>query len=148
MTCGDISVLLSGFMDGQLTAEQERQLLDHVDHCPRCSRELAELRHLEGLMKRVSLPRLPDEAWDTHWKQLYNRLERGAGYVIAGLGAMLLLFYGAWELCRDWLSKADVPIVLRGGCALITLGLIVLTVSTVREKMLTYRYDRYKEIRR
>ncbi|MBN1424306.1 zf-HC2 domain-containing protein [Candidatus Fermentibacteria bacterium] len=148
MTCDAASVLLSGLLDGQLTVEQREELLAHLDHCPRCSRELAELRHLEGLMKRVSLPRLSDEAWDAHWNQLYNRLERSAGYVVAGLGAILLLCYGAWELCRDWLSRADVPLVLRGGCTLLALGFIVLTVSTVREKMLTYRYDRYKEIRR
>ena len=99
-------------------------------------------------MKKMALPSLPDEMWDAHWGQLYNRLERGAGYVLAGLGAILLLSYGAYQLCREWLGQPGIPIVVRLGCGLVVLGLIVLTVSTVREKLLTHRYDPYKEIKR
>lgn len=148
MTCEHAGTLLSGLIDGQLTPEQSAELEAHLATCPHCARELEQLRRLEGMMKKVSLPRLSDEMWDEHWKHVYNRLERSAGYTLAGLGAILLLAYGIYELCKEWLNDPAVPVVIRAGCALLTLGLIVLSVSTVREKMLTYRYDRYKEIKR
>ncbi len=148
MTCEEAGILLNGLVDDQLGEDERTRLEVHLSTCARCRAELERLKRLEGLMKRVTLPRLPDEAWDEHWRHVYNRLERGTGYVLVGLGAILLLGWGGYELCKEWLRDPGIPLVVRLGCGLLAAGLIVLAVSTVREKILVSRYDRYKEIRR
>ncbi|MCU0611881.1 MAG: zf-HC2 domain-containing protein [Candidatus Eisenbacteria bacterium] len=148
MTCEETGVLLSGLLDGRLSDEQAAALNAHLDGCPHCRRELEQLRRLEGIMKGLSLSQLPDQVWDEHWRQVYNRLERNAGYILAGAGATVLLCYALYAACREWLQDAGIPLAVRAGCALLALGMAVLTASTVREKLLTFRHDRYKEIQR
>ena len=97
-------------------------------------------------MTRFTLPRLADREWEKHWERLYNRLERTVGYTLAGLGALVLMVYGLYLFSSEWLGDASVPSVLKVGVCLFVGGLLILLVSTIREKVLTYRHDRYKEI--
>jgi predicted anti-sigma-YlaC factor YlaD len=148
MTCKKAEELLNALVDGELEKPDEQRLRSHLESCARCREELRKLEQLEGIMTRVTLPRLADREWEKHWECLYNRLERGVGYMLAGLGALVLLGYGLYLFSSEWLSDASVPVVLKMGVCLLAVGLLILMVSTVREKVLTHRHDRYKEILR
>jgi predicted anti-sigma-YlaC factor YlaD len=146
MTCDKAEELLNALVDGELDALDEQRLQKHLESCPRCRAELRRLEQLEGIMARVTLPQLADREWEKHWASLYNRLERGVGYTLAGLGALVLLGYGLYRFTNEWLSDTSVPVVFKVGVCLLIGGLLVLAVSTIREKIVTYRHDRYKEI--
>ena len=54
--CQDIQPELSAYVDGELTPPQRVEIEAHVASCPRCQRELAELKTLAAGM--AALPRL------------------------------------------------------------------------------------------
>jgi anti-sigma factor RsiW len=52
--------LLSVYLDGELCAEEEEGLLEHLQHCPRCRGELQEMRRLGELLIRWDEGQAPD----------------------------------------------------------------------------------------
>lgn len=146
MTCDKAEELLNALVDGEVEGPDEHRLRTHLETCARCRAELRRLEQLEGIMTRVTLPRLADREWEKHWDCLYNKLERSVGYTLAGLGALVLLGYGLYLFSIEWLSDTSVPVVFKMGICLLVAGLLILMVSTAREKILTHRHDRYKEI--
>ncbi len=146
MNCAKATELISALVDAELSPDQEKELKAHLETCPRCRQEYVELERLEEMMSKIALPELSEDVWEEHWESLYNRLERGIGYLLAGLGAAVVLSYGLYSLLKDWLSDPSVPIAFRAGVSLLCAGLLILVISTAREKILTCRHERYKEI--
>jgi hypothetical protein len=54
--------LLWSLPDGTLAARAERALLEHVEGCERCLRELGEIQRAEGLVRSLPAALLPLEA--------------------------------------------------------------------------------------
>ena len=148
MNCDEVGAKLSALLDGELPLEEEKNILRHVKVCKRCNAEYRDLKNLENIMKKVQLPDLPDAVWDEHWSQVYNRLERGVGYALLSIGAIVLMGYVLFWAVNCWFCDAAVPIVVRAGVGLGCLGIVVLVVSTVREKILMRRFDQYRELQR
>lgn len=146
MRCNEVGELLSALLDGELSSSEEQDLLRHVQVCPVCSKEFRDLQRLEDMMSKVCLPDLPDAAWEEHWSCLYNKLERRMGYLFTGIGITLLLIYGFFELLHTWFLNPDVSLLLKMSMGILGVGLIILCISTIREKLLSRRYDRYKEL--
>ena len=150
MSCETWKPLLAGYIDGELTSEEEESLKSHLSHCSQCRKELMELKELEGVtnaMKRET-DMLPDVFWDRYWLSVYNRMERGIGWILFSVGAALLLGFALWQIATElWLSSGA-PLVVRVGSALVVAGLAVLVVSVVRERIRTWRHDPYKEVKR
>ena len=45
--------LLSSYLDGEVPAGTRAQVADHLEQCPECRDELADLRHLKALLQAV-----------------------------------------------------------------------------------------------
>ena len=150
MSCETWKPLLAGYIDGELTSEEEESLKSHLSHCSKCREELMELKELEGVtnaMKRET-DMLSDVFWDRYWLSVYNRMERGIGWILFSVGAALLLGFALWQIATElWLSSGA-PLVVRVGSAFLVAGLAVLVVSVVRERIRTWRHDPYKEVKR
>jgi len=68
MNCEMARALLDAYVDGELTAEQERALMDHVNACEHCKQEFEAAVLLKDILKDmdddVAVPlghRLPGE---------------------------------------------------------------------------------------
>ena len=148
MSCDLWKPLLSGYLDSELTREEEERLKSHLSHCPECRTELAELRHVEGVTEAMKHETVPDVVWDTYWLSVYNRLERGTAWVLLSLGGTMLLGYGLWHFASVFLMASKVPLVIRMGTGLVVFGLAFLAVSVARERFQIWRRDPYREVKR
>ena len=81
-----------------------------------------------------------------YWANVYNRLERGVGWLLFSVGAIILLAYGAWHFVQDFVLDSSIPLLVRAGVCAATLGAIVLLVSVFRERLFIRSKERYKEI--
>jgi len=54
MSCRELNDLLYPFVDGELSVEQNVNLLKHVELCPPCAARVARERELRGLVARAS----------------------------------------------------------------------------------------------
>ncbi len=89
---------------------------------------------------------LPDRLWAGYWHGIYNRIERGTGWIILSIGTIILLAFGAWELLHHFFLNPLVPLILKIGVAALIMGIIILLVSLIRERLFSRAHDRYEEV--
>ena len=90
-----------------------------------------------------------DEVRGKYWSRVYNRLERGLGWILISIGAMILLFYGGFKAVENLIKDPTVAIFLKVAILVLLAGIVILFVSVVRERIFIYKKDKYaKEVKR
>ena len=148
MNCQKAIIYISGKLDGELSPEQERELDIHLDSCQLCRKEYDELLKIKEVTSDMRFSELPDRYWAGYWNGIYNRLERGIGWIFLSIGIIILLCFGTWELFDKIFFDNSVSVILKLGVGAGIIGAITLLVSVFREKLFARRHERYKEVER
>ena len=111
-------------------------------------KEYEELKKLKEVTADMRFTDLPDRYWAGYWNDIYNRLERGLGWIFVSISAIILIGFGAWEIFDQFLMNSTVPILLRVGVGVGLIGLIILLVSVLRERLFARKHERYEEVER
>lgn len=148
MKCEQWKPLLAGYMDGELTREENDRFKRHLSHCNDCREDLLQLGELKEVTEHMKHEHLPDAFWDQYWLGVYNRMERGLAWVLLSIGGTILVGLGMWQLVNEFFLNAEVPLLLRFGLGITIAGSAVLFVSLIRERMRMWRHDPYKEVQR
>ena len=146
--CEEISVLMMGLMDNELDENQKKMVLDHLASCEKCAAEYKAFNNLKKETSEMKLKKLPEMYWDEYWNHVYNKLERGFAWIILSLGAILIFSYGAYEMTYEFFFDNTISLFLRVSTGIFTFGIIVLTVSVLREKLMIRHIDKYRSIKR
>lgn len=146
MNCEEAKILLSGLIDGELTLEEKKAVNDHLVSCDNCRKEYARLIRLKEVTDEMKYFDLPDRLWANYWRGIYNRTERGIGWIFFSIGAIILLAFGGWELLQNFFLDDKTPLLLKIGVGASLLGLIILIVSIIRERLYSRAHDRYEEV--
>lgn len=149
LRCEESRVLLMGYIDGELDDVARVRLEDHLGVCVACRAEEQAYRRL-GRMTEDALggevsARL---AGPDPWPSVYGRIERGIGWLLFGLGVLLLGGYGLWHFSAEFLLDSSAPLAVRLGVAAMSVGLLVLLASVARDTLRGYRSERYREVKR
>ena len=88
----------------------------------------------------------PKETWEVYWTSVYNRMERGIGWIFISIGAMILLFFGGYLLVEAIIQDPEIPALLKVGILAAMVGAAVLLVSFGRERLFVDKRERYKEV--
>ena len=148
MMCPDYKGLMMGYLDDELDEEQTRIFREHLEQCSDCQKELAELRDVKQLADEVALTEPQDELWQHYWKNVYNRFERMIGWIVFSIAAIILLIYGGFKLIEEIVTDPEIGMLLKGGLLLLIIGLAILFISILRERLFIQKKDRYKDVRR
>ena len=138
--------LLAGYVDGELSDNERQAFEAQLAQDPELRAELAEFRKLQEVTGMVRYADLPDEVWENYWHSIYRKMERGIGWILLSIGAILLLCFGTYELFSELYVSPDAPLWLKVGVTAGAVGLIFLLVSYGRERLFAYNRDRYKEV--
>lgn len=90
----------------------------------------------------------PESVWDKYWLGVYNRIERGIGWILLSIGAIVLLIYGLYSMFESILADTEIAWWLKLAIFSAIAGTAVLLVSVLREKIFLHKTERYKDIRR
>ena len=148
MTCHDYKDLMMGYLDNELSDEQRRRFEEHLSGCPECARELKEFQKLKAITDEVTLVDPEDRIWQDYWSGIYNRIERSIGWVIFSVSAILLAIYGGFKLIETIITDATTGLLLKIGLLALIVGLAILFVSVLRERIYFWSKDRYRNVRR
>ncbi|MGB2806864.1 MAG: zf-HC2 domain-containing protein [Sedimentisphaerales bacterium] len=148
MACEDYKDLMMGYLDEELSAEQIRQFEEHLTGCKQCTAQLQEFRQLKAITDQMTLIEPEDRLWQQYWDSIYNRTERGIGWIIFSVAAILLTIYGGFKAIEALITDPTVGLLLKAAMLVLLVGLAILFVSVLRERIFFWTKDRYKDVRR
>jgi len=148
MACEDYKDLMMGYLDEELSAEQIRRFEEHLRTCKQCSSQLQEFRQLKAITDQMTLIEPEDRLWQQYWDGIYNRVERGIGWIIFSVAAILLTIYGGFKTIEALITDPTVGLLLKIAMLALLVGLAILFVSVLRERIFFWSKDRYRNVRR
>lgn len=140
--------LMMAALDGEIGPLERAELEALLSSDDELREEWEHMARVKEVTGAMSLKRPPEEVWGTYWASVYNRIERGVAWVLASVGAILLLSYGAWHILLELTRDPDVPALVKLGLLSLVVGAIILFVSVAREKLFTRSRDPYREVDR
>jgi predicted anti-sigma-YlaC factor YlaD len=144
MTCERFKDLMMAALDGEISPSQLAELESHLAGCEECRRELAKLTEVTHLLGRIELPRPSEEDMMSYWPSVYARIERGMGWGLLVIGAVIWIGYGVYAFVTDPGVGALTKLLV----ALPIVGVLVLLLSVIRERYHVSKTERYKEVQR
>ncbi len=149
MSCQEFKPMITGYLDGELSPEQDQRLQSHLSTCQECSGELANLRDLKENLAMIKFKEPSDAELDRYWKSIYNRLERGLAWILFSAGAIIVLCYGGFKLIEQTIKDPNIALLFKIGLTALVFGAVILFVSLLRERLTVRKVDKYsKEIER
>ncbi len=140
--------LMMGRLDRELTPEESEALDQILESDPAARQEWEQLKLVKTITAGIRLRTPPDEIWEGYMNSVYRRIERGVGWILVSIGAIVLLSYGLWSGVGELLRDTTVPWYLRGAVMSLLAGFAVIVVSVVREKFFMRKRDPYREVER
>ncbi|MDP8257252.1 MAG: zf-HC2 domain-containing protein [Candidatus Alcyoniella australis] len=140
-------VLISGLVDGELDQAQLAQAKAHLEQCADCRALYQDLLSQQETMQML-FARENDQRLDDFEHGVYARLERRIGWVLLSIAATLLLAAGCIALVRDLIFNPELSLLVRISVPVGLVGLAVLGVSALRQRLTTLKHDPYREIER
>ncbi|MDE0660799.1 MAG: hypothetical protein F4029_05310 [Gammaproteobacteria bacterium] len=142
--CASVDELLSGYLDGELTQKDRQRVDRHIEGCSKCT---ARLRELESISTSVGKLRADMNQEDREqWRKVMdNALERtasGIGWVLVVGAVFVLVGYAGYEFL---LADVEPPLV-KWAVGALYLGLAVLLLSVLRQRLKARKTDRYKDV--
>ena len=135
--CRAIEPLISGALDNELTQQQRQQLHLHLGSCEACANLYRELAEQRGAVKLGMLP--PESDADTPSVRLWNRF----GFGLLVLGLIPLVLYAIYQFSQD----ATIPWWVKLTTAATILGLLLLFINVLRQRLKAAKTDPYKKVK-
>jgi anti-sigma factor RsiW len=136
-------ILMMGYVDGELTADERSELLNRCRQDPALARELAQYRRLAAISNAMKLT----EPADLEIRRLTNhrgyRAARGAAAVIAVLGFALAVA----GVGLDALGEAPPLLLPIGACGMV-LGVVLFSGAELWARRRVLSIDGYDEVSR
>lgn len=143
MDCKHVEPLVSGYLDRELTQQESQQVRVHLETCDHCQALYRDLKALKEKTGGLSWPVSDTARLAAMENDLLSRGAQVSGWLLLALGALVLLAFTVYE----YLSAPDVSGILKAGFAAIHLGLAVLFIMVLRQRLASYRNDKYRNVK-
>jgi predicted anti-sigma-YlaC factor YlaD len=144
MTCSHMESDGMRYIDGEMTDEERAAFEQHLEACDDCRRAMRELGEVNRLTRSITMKDPQDEFWEHYWKSIYRRLERKAAWIFVVVGICMIVGYELTRAVQNFgrITFQKVALVV------FLIGIIMLVVSVVRERLHQYRSDPYRDVKR
>lgn len=142
----EFETLISGYLDGELSPEDQARLDHLIQTDPAVRQEFEAMRALvRGTTAALHADDPSDPVWDDFFDNVYHRTERKIGWLLLCAGSAGLALYGAFLYLYDpW-----APPLVKALIAVPVVGLAVLFASVLRQRLVARVSDRYsREVHR
>ena len=127
------------YVDGEMDAQERSNFERHLESCESCRTLLEEMTALKEVTDSMKLAELPEAVWERYWTGIYNKVERSVAWFFFIIGSIIVSGYSVYRVIVD----PGLDSILRLGIVLTLVGMAILLLSVVREKMTVNRKDRY-----
>jgi len=140
--------MLAGYVDGELTDKQREAFEKELATNAELRADLEEFKRLNEVTGMAKYADLPEEVWENYWQSLYRKTERGFGWILFSIGAIVLACFGLYHAFYEMYVDPSVPLWMKIGVSTLTVGAVILLVSYCRERLFAYNRERYREVNR
>ena len=140
--CSYYSPLIMGFVDDELSPEEKHAVNQHLIRCQSCREEYETFASQDTRLETVSFVEPTDMILDQLWKTPFNRLARHGGLFLMLGGYLGFMLFAVIEV---WKDKETIPAIFITG---ILIGVLMLFLQALIERLKTYKKDPYKDIKR
>ena len=141
-------LLLMKALDDVLADHELTEFNKLLEKSPSYKQEHEAMKKIREITKEMSFRTPSDVVWDMYWSGIYNRIERGIGWLACSVGAIILLTYGLLRFVESVIFDTKLALFVKIGILMIAGGLSTLLVSVIRERFFMFKKDPYKEIKR
>lgn len=144
MNCHEIEVSLSGYLDKELTQQEAQRIELHLQSCPQCRRVLEELAEAQQAAQALDLAQPSHEEWRHMESHILEKTTRSVGWVILIVWAIVTAAYGGFQYAMSPNEPMTQKILVFG----LFLGIALLFLSVLSERIRESRTDRYKGVQK
>ena len=144
----DWTPYVSAYLDDELDPVERTAFEEELARDPRLRDEVEAMKSMKSLVGGMRLRELPDGAYDHYRERTYNRLERRLGWILLSVGAAVLVGYGLYELVVFLVSDGNLAWWIRTAIGAACVGLAILLISVIRERIFVWKRDPYREVER
>ncbi len=141
-----IRQLMMASIDGEIAPDEEKELKKVLLSDAELAEEYQQLKNLKMMTSKAKLKEPNPELWDNYSRRVFTRIERGIGWILFTIGALVLLFYGAWAALSDILTDPEIAWWFKAAVVSAVAGTIILLVSLIRERLYLNKHERYKDV--
>lgn len=143
MRCNDIEVYLSGYLDKELTADRKREVEAHLAECASCRKILRDLKEVRQGTRDLKYQEPSSQEWQRMERSIFIAISRGLGWVVLSVWSVVTVAYA----CYEYFSAPAEPIFQKILVFALLVGLGLLFLSVLSERIRDSRTDRYKGVR-
>jgi hypothetical protein len=138
--------LLMRALDEELTPGEQRELDLLLADDPVLRAERERLGRLKEVTADMKLRNPPEELWDGYWNSAYSRMERGIGWILVSFSVIVVGGWITWQFVTELIADTEMPPLIKAGILAGSLGLVILLVSVLRQRLFVKKTDPYKDI--
>ena len=138
----EIEVLLSGYLDGELTQQERQKVGVYLELDERYREILEELKRAKTETESLHYEKPSSGDWKLMERSLVENVSQGLGWAILVVWAVVLTSYGLWELAT---APAE-PLLKKLLVFAVFLGMALLFFSVLAQRIREGRTDKYKGV--
>ncbi len=142
MECDEAATLISAYLDGELTQADAQRTRLHIEDCSSCAGVFHELRSLKSEMGQLSYPD-PDADMLNILESKGSAIARWSGWLLLLIPGLILAAYGLYEFYTDTTELLWLRLLF----AAFQLGMLILFVTVLRQRLRVYKKDKYRNVK-
>jgi anti-sigma factor RsiW len=144
MNCHEIEVSLSGYLDKELTQQEAQKIELHLQTCAHCRKVLEELREAQRATQTLELAQPSHEEWKHMESHILEKSTRSLGWVILIVWSVMTAAYAGFQFA----VSPNEPMIQKVLVFGLFLGIALLFLSVLSERIRESRTDRYKGVQK
>jgi len=144
MNCDELDIFLSGYIDNELTQQDSQRVQVHLEDCARCRRTIHELEEVRRRAGGLPIPEPTRKEMAEMESYVMERLFRRFGWLIVTAWVTISAAYGIYE----YASSPGEPLLQKVAVFSLILGIAMLFLSVLLERVREAKTDRYKRIQK
>jgi predicted anti-sigma-YlaC factor YlaD len=141
--CEQISAQISGYLDGELTQQENQQVTVHLKNCPLCIKTYQDLQNLQSTIHQIPCCSLEEKKLASIVNDLTSKRMRTIAWfaLVSGI-TILIMFLGAqfyFDPELAWYSKLAFSLICGGA--------IGLFLSVLRQRLIARKTDKYNKVK-
>jgi hypothetical protein len=135
--------MISGFLDNELTQQEQQTVQIHIDSCESCAQEFRDLQALKQQMASLEYPTTDSATLEQLEHDLLANSSQKLGWSLLAAGWLGLSIFGLIM----FFQSDEVPLLLRLFYGLMVIGGLSLFISVLRQRLMTYKNDKYRKVK-